>query len=228
MTSVWKRSIVAAALAVSLTGVACDITGNRDDSSGKTGTLDRETGIPRNAKVVAEDEEKVSFKARDDGRIYLYDVTDKSLRHNTNLRSGDVYVADGDKDQITLNGERVVKTSLVKAHKYRLYYLVDTRSDYRDDRDRRDDRSRDDSRARVPNSAQVVASGRNLTYRASDDGTAYLYDSNDDRLVDTFNLERGQNLSISADGRAMLDGRTIKRDLDVSSRHNYKLLFDRH
>ena len=235
MISGMKQSVLAAAVAFGLAGLGCDmLSSNKDSDSGRSSDrLDADSGIPRTARMVDEGEEEVSFTARSDGRVYLYDVTKGQLRHNANLRSGDKYLASGDKDKIYVNDRVVSSAGMPSSNQYRLYF---DESNRRADRNDRDDRDRNDrldrnDKGRVPDTATVVATGRGsreLSYRARDEGTVYLYDSTDDKLVNTFNLERGQTLSISADdGKAVLDGKTISRDLNTSGRNEYKLLFDR-
>jgi hypothetical protein len=232
MISGMKRSVLAAAVAFSLAGFGCDLlSSNKDkDSDRSTETLDRDSGIPRSARLVDEDTTEVSYTAKSDGRIYLFDATDGRLRHNMNLREGDKYVADGDDDEITVNG-RATEVSLEKANKYRLYFDASRDVDRNDRNDRNSDRVDRNEKGRVPDTATVVASGRGsreLSYRARDEGTLYLYDSTNDKLVNTFNVESGQTLVVSAeDGKAVLDGKTITRDLNTSGRSEYKLLFDR-
>ncbi len=104
--------------------------------------------------------------------------------------------------------------------------LFDSDSDKDRDKDRVEQR---DSTNRVPDSAKVVAEGRNkdLSYKANDDGRAYLYDATNDRIVSSWDVDKGQRLTISPDNKAIsLDGRAISTSTELSTKTNYRLLFD--
>jgi hypothetical protein len=103
-------------------------------------------------------------------------------------------------------------------------------SDDDKDNDRRSDRSgRIDTMSRVPASAEVVAEGRSrdLSYKADEDGRLYLYDASDDRLINSWDVKKGQRLTVSPDNNAIsLEGRPISSSTALSGRSNYRLLFD--
>jgi len=88
---------------------------------------------------------------------------------------------------------------------------------------------RRDSADRVPDSAKVVAEGRSsdMSFKANDDGRAYLYDATNDRLVNSWVVEKGQRLTVSPDNKAIsLDGRAVSSSTELNTKTNYRLLFD--
>ncbi len=98
------------------------------------------------------------------------------------------------------------------------------------DKDRGSSRvERRDSADRVPDSAKLVAEGRgnDLSHKFSDDGRAYLYDATNDRIVNSWDVEKGQRLTVSPDNKAVsLDGRAISTSTVLTTKSNYRLLFD--
>ncbi len=102
-------------------------------------------------------------------------------------------------------------------------------SDDDKDTDRKDRVDRIDTTSRVPSSAEVVAegSGRDLSYKADDDGRVYLYDASNNQLVNSWDVKSGQRLTVSPDNDAIsLEGRAISSSTKLNSRTSYKLLFD--
>jgi hypothetical protein len=98
-----------------------------------------------------------------------------------------------------------------------------------DDNDRRDRVDRVDTMSRVPSSAEVVAEGRgrDLSYKADDDGRVYLYDASNNQLVNSWDVKSGQRLTVSPDNNAIsLEGRAISSSTKLNSRTSYRLLFD--
>jgi hypothetical protein len=80
----------------------------------------------------------------------------------------------------------------------------------------------------VPDTAQLVAEttrGGTASYKATANGTAYLYDNSNNALVETFNLKKGQRLTVDvARGVATLDGKQVMKK-GLSQRATYRLLF---
>ncbi|HEY0008091.1 MAG TPA: hypothetical protein VGB55_05165, partial [Tepidisphaeraceae bacterium] len=65
-----------------------------------------------------------------------------------------------------------------------------------------------------------------VSYKAAADGQLFLYDKTNSELVQTFNIEKGQRLTVSPEGDAIaVDGKTITRGKGLSKRAEYRLLF---
>jgi hypothetical protein len=102
-----------------------------------------------------------------------------------------------------------------------------------DDDDRGTDRigrtdRRTDTTTGVPATASRVEEGRGeLSYRAEDDGTVYLYDADGRLHLDTQRVKRGQRYTIAPDRDvATLDGRIVW-DRDMDPKHTHRIYFDR-
>ena|SRR5687767_1934117 len=80
----------------------------------------------------------------------------------------------------------------------------------------------------VPSTANRVQEGRGeLSYKAEDDGTVYLYDADARTHLDTQRVRRGQRYTIDPTRSiATLDGKTVW-DRTMNPRHTHRLYFDR-
>jgi hypothetical protein len=235
-----RRQILTAAVllcTVPLLGASClsmgdsdsDTTSRRDDLS--------DSSIPSNARKVAEGRGALSYRATSNGRVYLYDATDRQVLFTDDLLEGDSLVMDATEDSVSINGRQARKVRLSSENTHRLYF-DGRRTSSRDDRDTRnsDDRDRLDRDTRdvsrpVPDDAAIVAearAGRELSFKAPDNGRAYLYSVTDSKLVETYTVRRGQRLTVSpADGLVAIDGKTVGRGQDFDRRATYRLLFAR-
>ena len=116
-----------------------------------------------------------------------------------------------------------------------------TRNPYRDrdvdpviGRDRDRDRAEEVRRRRgisdVPVDAVAVEAGEGtvpLTYTAERDGTVYVYDVDDDRVVFVGRVMADERFRLlPQDNQATLDGRPVFRAA-LNPRHRYRLYFDR-
>ena len=68
-----------------------------------------------------------------------------------------------------------------------------------------------DRHSQIPADATLMSEGdRSLTFRATESGTVYVYNRNDDKMVYSGDIARGETLSVDADkNRITLDGRTV-------------------
>ncbi len=73
-----------------------------------------------------------------------------------------------------------------------------------------------------PQAEQVVSEVGGLTYKSDKTGTLYLYDSQANQLVSTFNVQRGQTLRVAGTAnRITLDGNEINHDARLSPGKTY-------
>jgi hypothetical protein len=100
------------------------------------------------------------------------------------------------------------------------------------DRDpvRRDDSDRRRGINEIPADAVAVEGGEGtagLSHTAQRDGTIYVYDVDDDRVVFVGRMMSGERFRLLPDdNEATLDGRPVFRS-DLNPRHRYRLYFDR-
>lgn len=220
----WTNAFLGTGLtfAIGLSGCSAidDLRGKDDDNDSDIKNVAR---IPDNARVVEEDRGSLDWTATDDGTLYLFDASDKNVLYTSQVRRGQRIGFDAKDDEVSVNGKEVKSLSMADDNTYRIYFLAD--------RESRNDRGNDRiSSGRVPDSARVVdeSRGGDLQYRADDAGTVYLWNNTDNRLINTFNVERGQSISVSPrSGRAALNGRIIVDDMKLNTRDEYRLLFDR-
>lgn len=129
---------------------------------------------------------------------------------------------DRDRDDSARRVERIEETRISRPP-------ADRDSDY-PDRSGRIDRTppaeRLDRRG-VPRDALLLQEGSGgLTVRPRDAGTIYLYDTDDNRVVWSGQIDRGDRFSIESDAdSAMINGRTVYHDQNVR-RHRHQVFID--
>lgn len=218
----WNKTLIGAGLTfgIGLTGCSAidDLRGKDDDNDTDIKDVSR---IPDNARIVEEGRGQIDWTATGDGTIYLFDASDKNVLYTSQVRDGQRIGFDPKDDEVSVNGKEVKSLSMADENTYRIYFVGN--------RDLRNDRISGSS-SRVPDTARVVdeSRGGDLQFRADDDGRVYLWNNTDSRLINTFNVEKGQSISVSPrSGKAALNGRVIVDDMNLSTRDEYRLLFDR-
>ena len=85
----------------------------------------------------------------------------------------------------------------------------------------------DEGAGGIPSTAARVEEGRGeLSYRATEDGTVYLYDTDSRTHLDTQRVRKGQRYTIDPDRSiATLDGKTVW-DRTMDPKHTHRLYFD--
>jgi hypothetical protein len=79
--------------------------------------------IPRDATQVREGEGRtIRYEATRDGRVYVYDEDDDRVVYSGKLFRGENFVADPDRDVLSVNGKRLDDINLRSAHRYRIYF----------------------------------------------------------------------------------------------------------
>jgi hypothetical protein len=240
-----RRTLLTAAVLVStvpLIGASClstgdDTTSRRNDRNDRD---DRISSIPSDAKVVAQGTGDLTYRSRGPGRLYVYDATDRTVRYTLNMVEADTFAMNAGEDRVYVNGQTADKVKLEDENRYRLYFQSNRSTYDRDDRDYRDRDSRDrdtrdtrdtrdsDITRPVPDTAKTVdeARGRDLSFKADDDGRAYLYDASNDKLIQTYTVRRGQRLTVSpANDAVSLDGKPVRTSQNLDRRTTYRLLF---
>jgi len=232
----WKHTLLAAALTVGL---------GLPTVSNVAFAADRDVPeIVSEAKVVKESNDAVSFKLPEHGQVWLYDATSKKTLHSIDLKEGNTYGFNTRENRIYVNEKEGPRVDLDRDHTYRIYYVTANDRDERNrggsraDRDRNDrdradrndrDRSSNTPSSRVPDTAKVVAEGRDeeMSYKAREDGVAYLWDNTNSKLLNTFNLRSGDRLTVSPRSNAVaVNEKTIKDNAELSRKVEYRVLFD--
>ena len=106
------------------------LSGDRDvDVAGSTANK-----VPRDARVVDSGSGSLSYTARDDGSVYLYDEDARTVVWDARLRRDDRVSIDADGNRIEVNGRSSSNIDLASDHNFRLYFLEGLKSTR--DRDR--------------------------------------------------------------------------------------------
>src|SRR6185503_11579563 len=79
--------------------------------------------VPKDARVVDSGSGSMSYTARDDGSVYLYDEDARTVVWDARLRSDDRVTVDPDKNRIEVNGRSPTSIDLKSDHNFRLYFL---------------------------------------------------------------------------------------------------------
>ena len=95
--------------------------------------------VPKDARVVDSGSGSMSYTARDDGSVYLYDEDARTVVWDARVRADDRVTIDADKNRIEVNGRSPTSIDLKSDHRFRLYYLEGLKST-RSSRDRDSDR----------------------------------------------------------------------------------------
>jgi hypothetical protein len=201
------------------------------DSSSEGGRTNDPIGarVPSEARIVEEGDGPLSYTAAADGTVYVQDAKERRTIVSRRVDRGDRVRIEFDADRVRVNDDTIYDGNLERDHEHRIYFVrADSREDDRRDRtDRRDD-GRNRAGDKVPLSATLVGEGRDeeLTYRASRDGTIYVYDAEDERVIGSAGIRDGQRFTIAPDRNRA----TINNDeVDVgklSTRRNYRVYFD--
>jgi hypothetical protein len=113
-------------------GAGCEsFNGDDDDDnddrevSGRDRISQTISEVPREAERIEEGRGELSWAARADGTIYLYDVNDRRVVDTQRVRKGQRYTIAPERDLATLDGRPVYEQNLDRDHTHRLYFLSD-------------------------------------------------------------------------------------------------------
>lgn len=95
--------------------------------AGRTTEGSARKNVPRDAKLVAEDRGGVSFRARDDGYIWVTESTYDEVIFDSPIRGGSDFVLDAKRDRGFFNGREILQGRLKNDIKYRIYFARDRR-----------------------------------------------------------------------------------------------------
>jgi hypothetical protein len=222
MRSILLFALISVALITQI-GASCASTGTTPTRGDDTNDLDSSVSIPRDARKVAEGTGALSYSARSDGRVYLYDIDDRTVVDNRTLRRDERYSANPDQNRIQIDNKKVSDQDLKRKHNHRIYFL----SDDRRDRNERDDRDTLDA-DRLPRSAKSVATGTGqVSYRAPSRGRIYVYDADSERVLMSREIHDGQTILVDPDqDRVLIDGKKVY-DNNLERKHTHRIYFEK-
>lgn len=217
----YLRSILLFALVslmlITQIGASCTSTDTTNDDRDD---LDSSVSIPRDARKVGEGSGRLSYSPRSAGRIYLYDIDDRTVIDNRELRRDELYAVSPDQNRIEVDGRAVSKEDLKRKHNHRLYF----RSDDRRDRDDSDTLSTD----RLPRNAKSVANGAGeIRYKVRDRGRVFIYDVENERVLMSREVHPDQVVQVDPErDRVLIDGKKVY-DRNLERKHAHRIYFEK-
>jgi hypothetical protein len=199
-------------------GASCMST---DTSRNDRDDLDSSAAIPRDARKVGEGAGRLTYTARSAGRIYLWDLDDRTVIDNREIRRDQLYTVMPDQNRIEVDGRTVSKDDLKRRHNHRLYFRA---SDSRDDGDDRDTLSTD----RLPRNAKSVANGTGeLRYKVRDRGRVFIYDAETERVLMSRDVYPDQVVEVDPErDRVLIDGKKVF-DRNLDRKHAHRIYFEK-
>jgi hypothetical protein len=95
---------------------------SEDDRDRDSGSMDLPRDL-RDADRVASGRGDLTFLADDDGRVYVWDRTDRKIVYESKIRDGDRLVVSPDSDLITNSGSDArIRNKLDRDHSYEIYF----------------------------------------------------------------------------------------------------------
>jgi hypothetical protein len=87
-----------------------------------SGCADRPMSVPASASLMTEGSQRASFRATDDGRVYVTDDTDKKILYQGDINKGEMVEVNAQDDRIMLGGRTVTERAMDDNHQYRLFF----------------------------------------------------------------------------------------------------------
>ncbi len=104
-----------------------DRGGDDDDDADADSDSDRSfKSIPRDARLVAEGKGRISYRARRDGRVYVYDRKLDKVVYRGQLDEGEEIAVDPDKNRVQIEGQTVKDKIMKKKNEHRIYFYRDS------------------------------------------------------------------------------------------------------
>jgi len=108
------------------------LSGDRDvDVAGSTANK-----VPKDARVVDSGSGSLTYTAREDGSVYLYDEDARRVVWDARLRQDDRVSVSADDNRVEVNGRSATSIDLKSDHNFRLYFLEGLKSTKTRDSDR--------------------------------------------------------------------------------------------
>ncbi|MBC8109217.1 MAG: hypothetical protein H7Z14_21705 [Anaerolineae bacterium] len=217
-----RSSLLLALLSIAMiTQIGASCMNTDSDTRPRDGDLESTTQIPRDARMAAEGSGQLSYAPRSDGRVYLYDVTDRTVLDSRPIRRDETYSVDPDANKIQLDRRTVSQRDLKRKNDHRIYFRSDETSD-------RDDRNDNLNVDRLPRNAKSVATGTGeITYRVRDRGRIYVYDADNERVLLARDVHDGQSVLVDpGKDRVLIDGKKVYDD-NLERKHAHRIYFEK-
>jgi hypothetical protein len=83
---------------------------------------DRSPQISANAQLAAEGTKKVSYRAPDDGKVYVFDQNDNRVVYYGDVAKGELVTVDPDASRVTVGDKVVAEKSLHNGNSHRIFF----------------------------------------------------------------------------------------------------------
>ena len=100
---------------------------DRVEEAGHTTEGGARRNVPRDAQLVAEDRGGVTFRAPDDGHIWVTESTYDEVLFDAPVRRGSDFTLDAKRDRGFFDGREILQGRLKNDIRYRVYYARDRR-----------------------------------------------------------------------------------------------------
>jgi hypothetical protein len=87
-----------------------------------SGCADRPMSVPASASLMTEGSQRASFRATDDGRVYVTDDSDKKILYQGDINKGEMVEVNAQDDRILVGGRTVSERAMDDNHQYRLFF----------------------------------------------------------------------------------------------------------
>jgi hypothetical protein len=229
-----KRFLLTLVLGMLATGnIAASCASSPDNGGGYRGRNDypdndRPNRIPRWSDLVREGTGKLKWTADLDGRFYVYDAGADRIDYEGPVRRGQEIVVQPDDDKVYVAERVVYNENLRRDARHQLYFARERNDGNDGDRADRDDRGgRPSQQDEIPRGAsRLVRGSENIQVKSMPrDGTAYLYDENDKKLIYTVDVRRNTSIQvIRSDRWVYVNGKRTK-SINVDHGHTLSIYF---
>jgi hypothetical protein len=83
---------------------------------------DRDEMVPPSAMMSAEGDSRLSFRAPNDGTVYIYDTDANRLVYSGQVEKGQLLVLDPGQDELTLDGKTLTEKRIDRGDKHQIFF----------------------------------------------------------------------------------------------------------
>lgn len=83
---------------------------------------ERHEEIPTTAMMAVEGDERLSYTAPHDGKVYVYDVNDDRMLYSGDVKEGDAVTVDPEKSLILIEGRTAMEDGVRDGHRHRVFF----------------------------------------------------------------------------------------------------------
>jgi hypothetical protein len=141
--------VATAGFALGAIGAGCtsdELGSHNDRGSTRDRSADSADAVPSSAKLVKRDFGDLTFRAPDDGTIWVVQSSDDRVIYRKALRRGDEFRLEPNRNRASLNDKTVIDKDVKSGIRHRIYFESDYRRSGDSEWDLASDRARDRDR----------------------------------------------------------------------------------